>query len=50
MKCKTCLLFSIGYDISPTGGVKNMLDEFDRVVGLDYLKAVHLNDSKGILF
>lgn len=24
-----------------------MLDEFDRIVGLSYLRAVHLNDSKG---
>lgn len=24
-----------------------MLDEFDRVVGLHYLRAIHLNDSKG---
>ena len=29
------------------GGVKAMLDEFDQEVGLHYLKAIHLNDSKG---
>ncbi|XDV44584.1 hypothetical protein PO909_012841 [Leuciscus waleckii] len=45
----TCHAFAAGYDISPPGGVKNMLDEFDRVVGLHYLRAVHLNDSKGTL-
>ncbi|XP_056626887.1 probable endonuclease 4 isoform X3 [Triplophysa dalaica] len=45
----TCHAFAAGYDISPEGGVKNMLDEFDRVVGLNYLKALHLNDSKGKL-
>lgn len=27
--------------------MKAVLDEFDQVVGLHYLKAVHLNDSKG---
>ncbi|XP_051529818.1 probable endonuclease 4 [Myxocyprinus asiaticus] len=45
----TCHAFVAGYDISPAGGVKNMLDEFDCVAGLHYLKAVHLNDSKGKL-
>lgn len=36
-----------GYDISSAGGVKSVLDEFDQVVGLHYLRALHLNDSKG---
>ncbi|KAL1264306.1 hypothetical protein QQF64_004661 [Cirrhinus molitorella] len=45
----TCHAFAAGYDISPPGGVKNILDEFDRVVGLHYLRAIHLNDSKGKL-
>ncbi|XP_034715420.1 probable endonuclease 4 isoform X2 [Etheostoma cragini] len=38
-----------GYDVAVEGGVKAMLDEFDQEVGLHYLKAVHLNDSKGKL-
>lgn len=39
----TCHVFAAGYDIAadPTG----VLEEFDRVIGLDRLKAVHLNDS-----
>ncbi|XP_051958582.1 probable endonuclease 4 isoform X2 [Xyrauchen texanus] len=45
----TCHAFAAGYDISEAGGVKNMLDEFDCVVGLHHLKAFHLNDSKGKL-
>ncbi|KAF5906310.1 putative endonuclease 4, partial [Clarias magur] len=45
----TCHAFAAGYDISSKGGVKSVLDEFDRVVGLRYLRAVHLNDSKGKL-
>lgn len=36
-----------GYDLAAKGGVKAFLDEFDQAVGLHYLKAVHLNDSKG---
>ncbi|XP_028422694.1 uncharacterized protein si:ch211-141o9.10 isoform X2 [Perca flavescens] len=38
-----------GYDVAAEGGVKAMLDEFDQEVGLHYLKAIHLNDSKGKL-
>ncbi|HOM32849.1 MAG TPA: TIM barrel protein, partial [Bacilli bacterium] len=32
-----------GYDVHDIDGV---LDEFDRVIGLEYLKVVHVNDSK----
>lgn len=45
----TCHAFAAGYDLAAEGGVKAVLDEFDQVVGLHYLKAVHLNDSKGRL-
>jgi len=40
----TCHISDAGYDIihDPDG----VLSEFDRVVGLDYLKALHINDSK----
>lgn len=37
----------VGYDLAAEGGVKAMLDKFDQEVGLHYLKAIHLNDSKG---
>ncbi|KAK1155440.1 putative endonuclease 4 isoform X1, partial [Acipenser oxyrinchus oxyrinchus] len=43
----TCHAFAAGHDLSTVGRVKKMLDEFDWTVGLQYLKAVHLNDSKG---
>ena len=33
-----------GYDI--VGDLDGVLSEFDRVVGIDRLRAVHLNDSK----
>lgn len=39
----TCHVFSAGYDIRDAH--EAVLEEFDRVVGLSRLKAVHLNDS-----
>lgn len=43
----TCHVNDGGYDI--VNELDNVLDEFDRVVGIDRLKAVHLNDSKNPL-
>jgi len=40
----TCHVYDAGYDI--VGDMDGVLEEFDRVVGLDRLKAIHLNDSK----
>ena len=40
----TCHMYDAGYDI--VGDLDGVLAEFDRVVGLDKLKALHLNDSK----
>ncbi|XP_037318834.2 probable endonuclease 4 [Pungitius pungitius] len=45
----TCHAFAEGYDVAAEGGVKAMLDVFEQEVGLQYLKALHLNDSKGRL-
>lgn len=39
----TCHVFSAGYDI--VNKLDEVLLEFDRVVGVDKLKAIHLNDS-----
>lgn len=39
----TCHIFSAGYDI--VNDLEGVLREFDRVLGLSQLKAVHLNDS-----
>ena len=39
----TCHIHDAGYDISDFDKV---LDEFDRIIGLKYLKCVHVNDSK----
>lgn len=40
----TCHVFDAGYDI--VNSLDAVLDEFDKVIGLDRLKAIHLNDSK----
>ena len=40
----TCHIYDGGYDI--VGDLDGVLAEFDRIVGLDLLKALHLNDSK----
>nr|XP_005994325.1 PREDICTED: probable endonuclease 4 isoform X2 [Latimeria chalumnae] len=45
----TCHAFAAGYNLSTEDGLSQMLEEFESVVGLQYLKAVHLNDSKGKL-
>lgn len=39
----TCHIFSAGYDI--VSDLEGVLDTFDDVIGLEYLKAIHLNDS-----
>ena len=40
----TCHVYDGGYDI--VHNLEGVLAEFDRVVGLDRLKALHVNDSK----
>lgn len=42
----TCHIYSAGYDIKTTEAFANTLQEFDNLVGISYLKAMHLNDSK----
>ena len=42
----TCHLNDAGYDLS---NFNEILNEFDRVVGLNYLKVIHINDSKNIM-
>lgn len=39
----TCHISDAGYDIA--GDIEGVLTEFDRVIGLERLKAVHINDS-----
>lgn len=40
----TCHVYDGGYDI--VNNLDEVLDEFDRLIGLDRLHAIHLNDSK----
>ena len=40
----TCHVWDAGYDI--VGDLDGVIDEFDRVLGLDRLRAIHLNDSQ----
>ena len=42
----TCHLVASGYDITTEAGYCDTFDQFERVVGLDRLKAFHGNDSK----
>ena len=39
----TCHVFAAGYDI--VNDLDKVLEEFDRVMGLDLLRTIHLNDS-----
>jgi deoxyribonuclease-4 len=40
----TCHVYDAGYDI--VNNLEGVLSEFDRIIGLDKLYAIHLNDSK----
>jgi deoxyribonuclease-4 len=40
----TCHVFDAGYDI--VSSLDAVLDEFDQIIGLERLKAIHLNDGK----
>jgi deoxyribonuclease-4 len=39
--------FAAGYDLVSQGALKHTLRRFDEVIGLEELRLVHLNDSKG---
>ncbi len=41
----TCHIFAAGYDLRTKAAVEHTLDEFDRIVGIQYLNALHINDS-----
>ena len=41
----SCHLLASGYDIRTAAGLADVLDEFDRIVGLDRLGSLHVNDS-----
>jgi deoxyribonuclease-4 len=45
----TCHTFAAGYNLRTKVAVKETLHKFDEAVGFEYLKILHLNDSKGKL-
>ena len=45
----TCHAFAAGFDIKSEDGYKETFDLFNEIVGLEHLKCLHLNDSKGAL-
>jgi deoxyribonuclease-4 len=42
----TCHTFAAGYDLSTEAGYEDTFAQFDRIVGFNYLRGIHLNDSK----
>jgi len=42
----TSHLFAAGYDIATEAGIRKTFRDFDRIIGLKQLAAIHLNDSK----
>jgi deoxyribonuclease-4 len=42
----TCHLVAAGYDVSTDASYRDTFHSFDRIVGLDRLRAFHVNDSK----
>ena len=42
----TAHIYSAGYDIKTKTGYEQTMKEFDKIIGLKYLKGFHLNDSK----
>jgi deoxyribonuclease-4 len=41
----TCHLFASGYDLQTTEAIEWTFNEFDRIVGLSFLRGMHLNDA-----
>jgi deoxyribonuclease-4 len=42
----SCHLFASGYDVSSEASLAGVIDDFDRIVGLDRLGSLHVNDSQ----
>ena len=42
----TCHLNDAGYDLSD---FETVLNEFDKIIGINYLKVIHINDSKNVI-
>ncbi len=44
----TCHTFAAGYELRSLEACQETFAEFEKVVGFNYLKGMHLNDSKGV--
>ena len=42
----TCHAYAAGYDLATDEGFARTWQEFDRIVGFNYLRGMHLNDAK----
>ncbi len=42
----TCHAFTSGYDVKSLKGLKETFEKFNTIIGFEYLKGMHLNDSK----
>ena len=45
----TCHLLAAGYDVASEQGLRATVRQIDNILGLDNLKVIHANDSKGLL-
>jgi len=43
----TCHAYAAGYDLKTLHGLREVIEQLDQCIGLDKLRVVHLNDSKG---
>jgi deoxyribonuclease-4 len=45
----TCHLLAAGFDVASAAGLKKAMQEADRLLGMDNIRVLHANDSKGAL-
>lgn len=45
----TCHAYAAGYDLKTRKGYEETIDSFDEIIGVDRIRAMHINDSKGKL-
>jgi deoxyribonuclease-4 len=45
----TCHLLASGFDVANPAGLKKTVAEADRILGLEHVRVIHANDSKGAL-
>ncbi|MCL4150522.1 UNVERIFIED_CONTAM: hypothetical protein GTU68_048866 [Idotea baltica] len=44
----TCHAHAAGYDLASAAGFDRLLGDFERIIGWQFLRGMHLNDSKGL--